>query len=293
MENTKSRLRPRVLVSVIVYHRDQFLDQCIKSVLAQLLPQDKFLIIDNKSIKSVRTITRGYKSYTQVVIKKSHSSNIATARNLAMDYCKVNNINYCIFLDDDCVASKNWVDNLVRSHQDYPKAVAIMGRVEYLPRSNVYSMIEQELWNHWVAVNYHNRKLMIIDTKNSLFYIPEMIFSQFVSGKDNRREDIVMSYNLNQNKKTILISRNAVVSHYERTSFLSYLTKRLDLIISDKKISYKFVNANIKSNSLRSEFGIVLKIAIYFLKRKSYLNVVRLIMLCFTILVCKILVKFK
>lgn len=290
MEYIKGKSRPNVLVAIIVHHREQFLDRSIQSVLLQLSSQDRLLIVDNESKKCIQKIIKEYeRNNSQVIIIKSRSSNIANARNLAFQYCLKNNYKYCLFLDDDCVASSNWINSMIISHLDTPVASAVIGEVTYVPKNNVYSILEQQLWNSWIAINYRNKKIKVVDTKNSLFYIPNMSGDPFVSGKDNRREDMVMSIDLGLRGKIILFNRKAIVFHYERSDFISYLAKRCELITSDKTILKKYTQTNIKSNSIMSELRIIKKISYFLLNRRRYLDVFKLFVLCALVSVWKVL----
>lgn len=47
-------------------------------------------------------------------------------------------------LDDDCEAEKDWVEGMVNAHIKYPKAWAIQGRTNSLPKERIYSVISFE-----------------------------------------------------------------------------------------------------------------------------------------------------
>src|SRR3989344_1709212 len=46
-------------------------------------------------------------------------------------------------IDDDCKASKFWIQRVVKAHKKYPKAWAIQGRTFGLPKDQLYSLLAQ------------------------------------------------------------------------------------------------------------------------------------------------------
>jgi len=134
-------------VSVVLsaYSRDrsdQVLD-CIKSLRAQsLLPKEIILVLDPD-----QGLVDFYKSrlpdYVKVVV--SEGFGLSKARNAGVKKAEGEVI---AFIDDDAVAEKDWLQNLVRNY-DAPCVVGVGGFVEPIWESNRPVWLPEEL--NWIV----------------------------------------------------------------------------------------------------------------------------------------------
>lgn len=282
--------RPSVLVAVIAHHRDEFLRRSLKSILKQLHNGDRLLIVDNQSIEPVRKVILYFKNnYKKVSVVVSNSSNIALARNLAIKFCQNSNLEYCLFLDDDCESPSGWIDSMVECSRSNPNSAAIVGKVVYLPKANICSRLEQNLWDNWINKNLNGKQLFVIDTKNLLLFLPQIKRMKFVSGVGNRREDFMMSLDLNAQNKKIIYAHNGLIYHYERSTLAEYIKKRCSIVISDYLISLNSKLSKPQGNSSLSEISIILGLIRKLSREKRYIDVLKTLIVSTVVFTCKVL----
>lgn len=240
------------VVTMIGFNRVGGLTRCLMSFIKQLGDRDGILIIDNKATDRVKKEIKNLrKEYPIVKVIENINSNIASARNLAISYAKNNGFKYCLFLDDDCMAEKSWLLNMVYTAMSTDNAAVVVGNVKYFPKESIYSIIEEKLWKGWIEAGKFEVRISDIDTKNCLLNIPRLGGVLFEEGenKNGRRADLKLAINMNKQGKKIYFSEKSIVRHFERLTFLSYLKKRMDLITSDKTIGYSTISPKPPTNS--------------------------------------------
>jgi len=98
---------PFISVIVPVYNDEKRIGLCIKSLLRQSYPLDRFeiIIIDNKSSdKTVEVV----KKYPVKLLHENKIQSSYAARNLGV---KNSRGDVLVFTDSDCIADKNWLRN--------------------------------------------------------------------------------------------------------------------------------------------------------------------------------------
>jgi GT2 family glycosyltransferase len=107
-----------VTVVIPTYNRENVLKECIKSLFNQTYPNDKYeiIIVDGSSTDGTEELLKEYSKKAPCkmrwFIKKS---NISEARNLGI---KESLGEIVCFTDDDCVADKHWLENIVVHFSD-------------------------------------------------------------------------------------------------------------------------------------------------------------------------------
>jgi glycosyltransferase involved in cell wall biosynthesis len=115
--------------SVVVPFRDsrRFLDGCIRSLLGQRYPTERYeiLLVDNGSTDGSGEVARQWQPAVRVLHEPRTGS--YAARNLGLDHACGEVI---AFIDSDCEADPGWLNALDRTLSD-PKIGVILGRREY------------------------------------------------------------------------------------------------------------------------------------------------------------------
>jgi len=124
-------------VSVIIptYNRKNGLVKCLRSLISQNYPHDKFeiIIIDDGSTEKLDGewgITESERpgSFRQslpgIRIFRQENKGPAAARNRGID---LSSGNIVAFIDDDCEAHPDWLALMVKAHQEHPSLIAIGG----------------------------------------------------------------------------------------------------------------------------------------------------------------------
>ncbi|HYA97489.1 MAG TPA: glycosyltransferase family 2 protein [Methylomirabilota bacterium] len=128
MNDTASRLP--VSVYIPAYNAAEFIARAIEGVLAQTLPPDEVLVVDDGSGDATSAIASRYPGVT--LLRHDRNRGLAAARNTAFRAAR----NDCVAaLDADCVPDAFWLANLV-PHLAAPRVAGAGGRlVEGVRRS--------------------------------------------------------------------------------------------------------------------------------------------------------------
>jgi glycosyltransferase involved in cell wall biosynthesis len=114
---------PPLSVYIPAYNVAEFLPKSIESILAQSLPPDEILVIDDGSRDASPEIAARYPQVT--LIRHERNLGLAAARNTAFRSARNE---FVASLDADCVADPNWLAGLLVHFAD-PKIAGVGGRL--------------------------------------------------------------------------------------------------------------------------------------------------------------------
>ena len=108
---------PSATVIIPTYNRGKTLSKCIDSILQQDYPQDKFelIIIDDGSTDDTHELLKKYEKKPGFSYFFQKNKGPSSARNLGINNSRGEII---CFIDDDCIAEKNWLKNIVKPFSD-------------------------------------------------------------------------------------------------------------------------------------------------------------------------------
>lgn|GEM_PF-3029506 len=115
---------PLVSVIILTRNRKKDLIRTLSSVSKQTYPNLEIIVVDNASTDdSIKIISAKFPSITII----SLPINIGIAGwNIGL---KKAHGKYCVMLDDDCFISPNWILNMVKFMEKFPKIAAVSGKV--------------------------------------------------------------------------------------------------------------------------------------------------------------------
>lgn len=106
-----------IIFSIVLctYNREKHIEQCLKSLLNQNYPKDKYeiIVVDDGSNDSTLKLI---KKYPIRIIQHKTNQGVAAARNTGLKNAK-GKIFICF--DDDCYADRNWLKNLQKAYDKY------------------------------------------------------------------------------------------------------------------------------------------------------------------------------
>ena len=237
---------PFVSVVVCTYNGEKRIEDCLKSLINQDYPKDKYeiIIIDDGSIDKTTEIVSKYKVR---LIKHQKNLGICLARDTGLWNADGEIV---IYTDDDCIAKKDWLKNLLRV---YKKDVIAVGGLTIPFSCN--TIMEK----YMAEIGYGNpAPIEFGKSKNPLYrfsiYLKDMFLPITTTKEDpiqvhsiytlnasfkkkvlkeaggwekgvDFREDAEMCDKLNQkfSNNRILFTKKAVVIHKHRTSFFYFL----------------------------------------------------------------------
>jgi glycosyltransferase involved in cell wall biosynthesis len=121
----KKQHMPPIPVSVYIpaYNAAEFLPNSIESLIAQTLPPDEILVIDDGSSDASAEIAARYPQVT--LIRHEQNRGLSAARNTAFRQARNE---FVASLDADCVADPGWLAALV-PHMENPRIAGAGGRL--------------------------------------------------------------------------------------------------------------------------------------------------------------------
>jgi len=127
-------------VSVVVptYNRCNMLGNCLNSLFAQTYPANKLevIVVNDGSTDRTEDILRKYENKAPCAFKWMTIKNkgSASARNQGIKKSKGELI---CFIDDDCIATRTWVENLIKKFRD-DEIVGIGGKIQTHKAENIF-----------------------------------------------------------------------------------------------------------------------------------------------------------
>lgn len=118
------------LVSIIVPSKDeeQYISKCIDSLLSQTYPEKEIIVINDGSTDSTWKILKRYGEKIKVIEKKGVGP--SRARNEAIENASGS---FIAFTDADCIAEKDWIEQLIGS---FDKDTYAVGGVQKAPEDS-------------------------------------------------------------------------------------------------------------------------------------------------------------
>jgi len=136
-------------VAIITRNRPKLLDQCLASIASQKTPPDSLIIIENDTHSTIIPVLKRYPNLP-IIHHLIPQSNLATLRNHALSLAKTP---FLAFIDDDCVADKNWVKS-IKTCLSQPLVAACIGHHKNRFPQNRYARLEQSLHESWFSQYY-------------------------------------------------------------------------------------------------------------------------------------------
>ena len=163
----------KINVAIVTLNRQSLLADCLNSIKKQpKIIIGSLVVIDNNENASekIKTIVSKYDGKYYYEPERGE----AFARNKAL---KVVPKGIFSFIDDDCVAKKNWLKIISDSFNSNSKIDILVGRSENLLKDNIYSCVYQCYYIRWLLENFKDistpQKLYknnnVFDTKNIAF----------------------------------------------------------------------------------------------------------------------------
>ncbi len=210
-----------IYISIIipVYNSSRTLSRCLQSVFQQecTLPYE-VIVIDNNSTDNSREIATQY----PVILQEEKKRGASPARNKGIKTAQGEII---VFLDSDCYAEKNWLQNLVEPLQQTTDIGTCGGNLLPAPPQNIleeYSSFRRILSQERV---YKNERFSPPFFLTANLAVRHSILED-IQGFDEELvicEDADLCWRIQKKGWKLYYQKSAVVYHYHRTGFTSFL----------------------------------------------------------------------
>jgi len=202
------------MISIIIptYNRAELLSKCINSLIKQDYPKNKYeiIVVDDGSSDNTKELAENFiKKYKNIqYINHPKNRGVAASRNTGIKKAKGD---LFAFLDNDCIASKNFLKNIDFEFNN-GNILCLQGKINL-----VYSNILTKT----IHLNFRRTSIY---TPN--FVIRRKIFNKIGLFDENLTRGVDVDYGIRlKNHYKIYYNDNVIVNHYHRydiTNFLFY-----------------------------------------------------------------------
>lgn len=219
----------KISVVIPTYNRVRLLRNCLISLFNQNYPKDKFevIVVDDGSRCFAQEVINSFtKDFKLKYVCQKHQGP-AAARNLGIRESKAEII---AFIDDDCVADKDWLQNIYSLYKTYSDVEIIQGKSSQFHSSSPLSKMHQAL------SSLANEKRIIKSSDD-----PDINYALFFGPLNaSIKKSAVLKYNLHFDEN--LITREDI-DLYRRIKEVG-----LNIIYSEKvHVNYSYQCNNLKA----------------------------------------------
>jgi len=121
-------MKPNVTVIIPIFESENYLRTCLQSLLAQTYSNFEVLIIEDPPYDRAREIIEAFNDKRIIHLRNSDRKGRYTSRNIGVHQARGK---YIFFTDDDCVVSKDWIDQGIKSFLN-EDCVGVEGKTIYV-----------------------------------------------------------------------------------------------------------------------------------------------------------------
>ena len=223
----------KVSIVIVTKDRSSSLNECISSLLLQTEKLDELIVIDNNSSDNTKDIVNKISEKNNINIKYVCEKKIGFpyVRNRGL---KEASGNWVAFIDDDCIADKNWYKNILVSTEKNQSVAAITGLSKTFYLDSIFSFTFFVLNEFWKKNQINGEKVIdleVLDSKNIVYnkkYLKEknIFFDESrVNAFSGACEDSDIGMQIQREGGMAIFNKKMVVFHKDPTSFLSFYKK--------------------------------------------------------------------
>ncbi|RLI96894.1 MAG: glycosyl transferase family 2 [Candidatus Aenigmatarchaeota archaeon] len=212
------------MISVIIpaYNSEPTIAECIKSLLDQSYHKPyEIIVVDDGSSDGTAKIARKFRN---VKVVRQKNGGPAKARNTG---AKKANGNILLFTDADCVAEKNWIEEMVSPLDRKKGIIGVQGRYKTRQRGMVPRFVQMEIEQRYDRME-KAKYIDFVGSYSAAYYAKEFLdFGGFdESFPAASGEDPDLSFRLAKKGYKMVYNPNAVIYHKHPDSLGKYLKTR-------------------------------------------------------------------
>jgi len=231
-------------IIILTKNRAEFLEKNLISLTKQSVKPTEIIIVNNNSTDNTSQIIKKYQKFLPLKEFKNLGSGYAKLYNFGIQ--KASSKLLC-FLDDDCLANKNWLKYLIEKHKQYPKEI-VQGNTFSLPKDNLYAQIMGNHYQNWLKSNLINKEeLRFLDNKN--LAVPEFLIKKYGAFSEKHNlgsEDIEFGLRMRRKGIKIIFQPKAIAYHHERNNFKDFVKQHYRIAKSESQLDKNLKRGNDK-----------------------------------------------
>lgn len=239
---------PTVSVVIVTKNRVNDLQHCLGALLSNSRLPDEIIIIDNDSTDNTQSVIFALQKNVTVPMHYIlfNGNGYPALYNQGLLHAQSD---WVAFIDDDCVAGTNWLEELYCSIRKHPTVAAIMGWCETYYSTNVYSqatvLFEHDWKNRSIEGNIV-RDLEVLDTKN-IAYNAAFLKKHSIQYDEQRTiiqngaaQDCDMGIQIQKLGGRAVCNKNMVLHHKDATDWMQFMKKRVASIRAYESLNSKW-----------------------------------------------------
>ncbi|WP_455797082.1 glycosyltransferase, partial [Clostridium butyricum] len=241
------------MVSIIipVYNVEQYIGECLESILNQRYKDYELIIIDDGSTDKSLDIIYNYKNkFKNILILKQENKGVSEARNLAMNYV---NGKYVLYIDSDDFLDENMLEILVARSEKFNADITICEYYFYYSensnknRIQKYDVDEERVYEKDEVIKYMLEDKLQGQLWHKLFKTDLLKATNFTFESGRYIQDIFPVFKAISNCNRIVFAKKPL--YYYRQRYTSTVYKKDMKIADDFFFASKSIMNYIKSNN--------------------------------------------
>ncbi len=215
-------VNPSISVLISTRNRPAALSRCLLSLCRQTVKPLEIVIVDNGPSSETKNICSRYETTLPIryAIEKRRGLPFGRNKGISLARGKI-----CAFIDDDCIADKQWI-GMVQKHFCAYSSVGVIGFTHDTNPTNIPSCIENIYYYRWLlegVSSLHKTGLLLsgfcIDFRNAAFLSRFIKQFQFNTKLLVSCEDVEMGLRLYRASSNIYFNPTITVSHNNSPSY--------------------------------------------------------------------------
>jgi len=172
-------------VVIVTRNRAKILSRCLESLKSQTRTPKELIVVNNASTDQTTQVVMTFATQVSWPVRLVVETKIGypLVYNRGLNEAKTD---WVIFLDDDCVADRNWLAAYGREidkiHPETSQIVALVGQSETTPPATVWALAVLAADQFWkfsaLKANHEVEDLETLDNKNLAYFKPFLIQNQ-------------------------------------------------------------------------------------------------------------------
>ncbi|MCR5261879.1 MAG: glycosyltransferase family 2 protein [Candidatus Gastranaerophilales bacterium] len=247
-------------VSVIIptFNCEKYIDECLKSVIAQTFDDYEIIVADNNSTDSTKNKIKNYQQKNQnirlIELDKNYKQGIA--RNIAIENA---NGEYILFVDGDDKAAPDFVEKMYKKISEDKTDITICNWLNFdNATGKTFKGYDGEMFDE-ICKNFENRIFNWQDIKEKIYFLSRMVWNKiykkaFLTEKNLKFpggiffEDTVFAYDSLMKAEKISISDDILI--YYRTNNKASVTAQRNAVFLDYLQVYAAIRENLKKQKV-------------------------------------------
>lgn len=240
-------MEKRVSTLITTKNRPEQIKRCLESICRQTVKPAEVIIVDASDMPQ-KTLLNIFKNKLAIRCYYRPSTNIPEGRNVCIQ--KATN-SLSLFIDDDCIASKTWVEDMLIAYLRHRDATLILGNVDHMPKKGVYAEIIRNIRTYRENLSL-NTDSPFIDTSNCLLDLAKLKNNKIKFDVTMPRgEDSDLLFQIIKKGGKAYRAVRGIVYHYERENLFAFLCQRFKNAGNTIRLSMKWPNKKLNFYSAK------------------------------------------